>query len=254
MISVDEYLLSDGRYQGIYHLHSGYKKVLNFVNENRAIVSVVNASISRGPARIQLDEDIDFLTTNKYEALRICERNLHISDEAIPYELWKAKSLKLSFHYDKVQCVIAYLGKRLQQQEQELFDSHSKVDQLIVETIKTNLKQGQLESLLGFGMGLTPLGDDCIFGYLFGMNLFDTSIPDIYSIAKEKTTLISSEFLYHMNQQRISDALYKLGKCLFVDEKNVDDYISEILHYGSSSGYGILLGLKNYLERRSQNV
>ena len=57
-----------------------------------------------------------------------------------------------------------------------------------------------------------------------------------------------------MNQQRISDALYKLGKCLFVDEKNVDDYISEILHYGSSSGYGILLGLKNYLERRSQNV
>lgn len=253
MIIVDVCLLSDDRYQGVYHLHSGYKKVLNFENENRAIVSIVNASVSSGPGRIRYTKDIDFLE-HKDIALNIHEQNIMISGEVVSYERWDAKPLLLPFYPKNLSNVITYLEKRLGEKEKQLFDENSKVDQMIIQTIKEKLIQKDLEPLLGFGMGLTPLGDDCICGYLFGMSLFEEQLPDIYTKAKNKTTLISSEFLYHMNHKRVSDALYRLREGLFVNEIEKEEAVTEIMNYGSSSGYGILLGLKMYLERRRQNV
>jgi hypothetical protein len=117
-------------------------------------------------------------------------------------------------------------------------------------------------SLLGLGPGLTPSGDDFLVGFIAGLwsttgqhaqrRMFVSGLGTLLAGGAQRTTDISSSYLGHAAEGRVSDALVSLVRALGHECKSerVRQATQNALHIGSTSGadgvMGLLIGLKTW--------
>ncbi len=97
--------------------------------------------------------------------------------------------------------------------------------------------------IVGLGVGLTPLGDDFLLGYILAKESLGIELawlPQILTIAKKRTNMIS-----YQSYKDVLDGYYSEQ---FVDmvnefyEEKTFNHAKLILNYGATSGAGILTG------------
>ena len=110
----------------------------------------------------------------------------------------------------------------------------------------------EVEKLLGFGIGLTPSGDDVLGGIAAGLFLGGvTEAQNEYcSVLSEvlredgRTTEISMQALRHIVAGEIADIIDDVARAIAArEEPAVVGSVTTLLSYGSSSGTEITLGL-----------
>ena len=98
-------------------------------------------------------------------------------------------------------------------------------------------------SIMGLGMGLTPLGDDILVGFILGLNTVNKSLPWIEALlteAKKKTNRLSYQNLMDTYERFYPDIFVDMIEGLFIE--NDIEKATAILKLGASSGAGILTG------------
>jgi hypothetical protein len=110
-----------------------------------------------------------------------------------------------------------------------------------------------LDSWLGFGPGLTPSGDDFVWGFLLTLNRWHAVLCPQFEVRR------LNDFLLPQAQQKTSSLSATLIECaahgwadanmlsvldrLFTGEGKMNDVVEKILAYGSSSGVDAFSGM-----------
>ena len=110
-----------------------------------------------------------------------------------------------------------------------------------------------LDSFLGYGPGLTPSGDDFVWGFLAALNRWQAVLcPQfvigrlneiILSDAKKKTSFLSATLIECATHGWADANMLKVLDCLFSGEGSMDEMAEKILAYGSSSGVDAFAGM-----------
>lgn len=98
-------------------------------------------------------------------------------------------------------------------------------------------------SILGLGMGLTPLGDDILTGFILGLNAMGKTlpwIPKLIETAKTKTSQLSYQNLKDTYDKYYPNIFIEMMEGVFI-EHNIEK-AKAILNLGATSGAGILTG------------
>jgi len=130
-------------------------------------------------------------------------------------------------------------------------DAETILGRRLLQTIRTYLDNTTaIESLLGLGIGLTPLGDDFVLGYILAtQTLGETVIDD--------TTL--DEYAHRTNQislQALRDTLnhdYSQSFIAFLEDFYIRHSLEgaeQLLDYGASSGAAIIAGFIEAINSR----
>jgi hypothetical protein len=110
-----------------------------------------------------------------------------------------------------------------------------------------------LDSFLGFGIGLTPSGDDFVWGFLAALNRWQTVICSQFEIrllnevilakTNQKTTSLSATLIECATLGWADANMLIVLDCLFSGEGMVDDLAEKMFAYGSSSGMDAFAGM-----------
>ena len=111
----------------------------------------------------------------------------------------------------------------------------------------------ELENLLGAGPGLTPLGDDLILGILLALNRgIKSPIPESYleklnqgviDLALDKTTRLSFSLLVCAADGSADQRLIQVLDSLLSGAPIKDKELTQLLRWGSTSGFAVLAGM-----------
>ncbi|AWH90102.1 DUF2877 domain-containing protein [Limnobaculum parvum] len=114
--------------------------------------------------------------------------------------------------------------------------------------------QQQVASLIGYGSGLTPDGDDYLLGYLAALSLWHrhpavsrhiTSVKAAIAQMLTKTTDISKHYLSLALQQNYSEPVYRLLGCIC--RQTTDEELKlagrQVMQFGAASGVDCLAGV-----------
>ena len=115
----------------------------------------------------------------------------------------------------------------------------SKVDGRILNRIETIVEGESWENLVGFGPGLTPLGDDVISGMLALSVLEEEETEKLLKISNSKTNSISRKQMNYAAIQLVPKAVKE-----FLEEGKIDN----LMKMGNTSGLGWMLGIVKGLE------
>jgi len=219
-----------------------------------SIVTLGNR-VTAGKHHITIDEDINF---NKYDlfsgkkiyididVMYIGDLKFRINKEAIisfePY----TKIYKIN---TEIIGVLRKLKQMIKEEHHHNLFSYTKNDALLkyqFEKIDVFLNSPGLPSalsILGLGMGLTPLGDDILTGFILGLNSVGKSLPWITSLileATKKTSKLSAQNLKDTFERYYPQAFIDMLNGLFIDHDI--EKAKSILNLGATSGAGILTG------------
>jgi Protein of unknown function (DUF2877) len=97
----------------------------------------------------------------------------------------------------------------------------------------------RLERLAGRGPGLTPLGDDILIGYIGAAALAGLDLSRLAERAAGQTTALSATLLRRAAAGELPEPAHALLE---------HGDIEPLLHFGATSGKGIMLGIALYLE------
>jgi hypothetical protein len=144
-------------------------------------------------------------------------------------------------------------------------------DNVRIEELSSNFQSKEKDSIrsvllkwIGYGLGLTPAGDDFLVGILFVNRIWPILgwgfLEEFKKLIMEKkyTTDISAHYCISAFQSCYNDALLDMYQALIgIDEKLLKKSIDKVLQFGHTSGSdmmaGILLGLIHGLESYKQN-
>lgn len=243
-----------------YVRHSIYRNVANYFNKDGELLSFVNNRISPGPKRIWLDKDYDFLENTSLlpQEISVSALKCFLSDGSEAKNFRNQLSTTKLSPDESTRKIVKKLDSIISKYF-ELFKNDSEINALIIEMISEKLhdylvndKVKSLIDLLGFGPGLTPLGDDIILGVLLCRNhlAFDKELNScIKTECVKKTLPISGCFLKSACDCEFSDDFFELVNDVFIKNEVKENTIQRILKYGSSSGYGILYGFSEQFKQ-----
>jgi hypothetical protein len=110
-----------------------------------------------------------------------------------------------------------------------------------------------LDKLLGYGPGLTPSGDDFIWGFLASLNRWKIVIcpqfearslnESILLRAQKKTSSLSATLIECATRGWMDENMLSVLDTLFTGQGSVKETVEKILAYGSSSGMDALAGM-----------
>lgn len=110
-----------------------------------------------------------------------------------------------------------------------------------------------MESILGTGPGLTPLGDDILLGILLVMNRAQSQIyasgdvirfyHTLLKAAEEKTTTLSWSLLSCAVQGSADERIIRVLDGLIAAREIPESDLENLLDWGSSSGLAVLAGI-----------
>lgn len=244
--------------------HSVFTNVLNFIDEDNHLISIVSNKIGGGPNNIVINDikDLDNITLNIRDHT-LCINNyeyfkneLNYYDDCLPNIYFDKsifiKNIKILKRIliekgDPVSAVFLLDSSR-----EKNFNAPFKrnlmqylkkgMNNLITSGFKNGVK------LSGAGMGLTPQGDDLINGILLGLVVYEKITGrSTFNIRKSlyktsnKTNIISKTFLYYSYIGKY----YEKFKNLFITltkNKDIDVAIMDYLNIGETSGADILTG------------
>ncbi len=211
--------------------------------------------VTSGKHHITVDNDIDFYNQNLYigQKITINQNIMYVGE--IEFILVEEAVISFSPHTEiyKIDARFINVLKNLKmmikdQHYQNLF-SYSKQDPLLkyqFEKIDVFLNSPGLPSalsILGLGMGLTPLGDDILTGFILGLNSIGKTLPWIPKLIEEaakKTSRLSAQNLKDTYERYYPQTFIDLLTGLFIHHDV--EKAKSILNLGATSGAGILTG------------
>lgn len=277
----DFYKLLKSSNKSLGTIHSIYSKVINFTNE-RSIYSIVSPFIDNGPSFLKVkNKDIDFtkLPIKVGEHVFKSGNLIHLS-----YGLTIRLSEKImiwdvgfkgreNINKDIIKKNISLFNKRILKEGKPggtryfYLNNWLKLDYmpLIIEKElarrienflhaidRDSLSQRELYSLIGFGMGLTPAGDDFLVGFISVLRFVQSAyskklmkkITSLIYIDELSTTDISKHILGNALEGKFVESVPRLVNSLLEDDKHrLDISISNIFKIGSSSGLDLSIGI-----------
>lgn len=250
---------------GEYIIHSKFKNSINFYNKD-GLITLGNKYIGSGPSNIILDK-------NGFENINIiiiCENLFYINNEEFKIEKEKIYSSTLEIHDFDIQI----FNNNLQIFEKylkifaknkglvSLIDSDIEKTENLINNFIKKIYEGMkilfdediirgIKFIKGVGIGLTPSGDDFIYGVLTGLTVLEIINNEnnfylkklIYENAKGDN-LISNNFLYYASEGLFFEKTKNLILSIFFgSEREIVDSTVSILQIGETSGVDFSTGL-----------
>jgi hypothetical protein len=263
VISVPRHIFENRSFHHTYQLHSVFKHTKNFVEGDR-LIALHDNSRDASPMGIIMSYDQDEFESPNHviKSVSLSKNSIYLGDMQIQKE-----DVRLSEH-DLLALVnecgmlndsqIKLLSRTIDDELNPRIHANSNLTQLLQERIikmQLALKQKQdlpltIQSLIGFGEGLTPSGDDIICGLMVGL-LITGKVKLFYEVAgivsailrnKNATSIISHAFLKHATQGRFIENILVLYKKLIKNEP-ISALIQKISVMGHSSGTDYLMGV-----------
>ncbi|MGQ9844701.1 MAG: oxamate carbamoyltransferase subunit AllH family protein [Caldisericia bacterium] len=249
---------------GEYKLHSKFKNSVNFYNNDK-LITLGNRFIGSGPTNIIFEEifleNINRVVINK-ECFYINDKKYLISDEkvysstlSISNFLVKKFYLNLKI-FEKILKILSNNRGLMPIIDENFEKKDNFMNNFILriyEGTKILFKQSVIEGIKlikGVGIGLTPSGDDFIYGLLTGLKVLEIVKNEnnyplrkiIYENAKGDN-LISNNFLYHASEGLFFEKTKKLITSLFIGNENeIFDSSMSMLQIGETSGVDFSVG------------
>ena len=123
--------------------------------------------------------------------------------------------------------------------------------------IATFLNTPNLETakqIVGLGMGLTPIGDDVLTGYLFARQALGNSVSwmdDIVEYAQNRTNNISLKSLIEVKNYQYTSFLINVLESFF--EQNSLEITKKWINFGATSGAALLTGFTQGILEEEQS-
>ncbi|MGB9750136.1 MAG: DUF2877 domain-containing protein [Caldisericia bacterium] len=250
---------------GEYIIHSKFKNSINFSNKEK-LITLGNRNIGSGPSNIIFDKK-DFESINK---ITIFENLFYINDEEFKIEKEKiySSNLKISnfdiqiFNnnlqifekylkiFSKNKGLIPLIDSDLEKTENLINNFIKRIHEGMKILFDEDIVKG-IKLIKGVGIGLTPSGDDFIYGVLAGLTVLEIIKKEnnfylkklIYENAKGDN-LISNNFLYYASEGLFFEKTKKLILSIFFgSEREIVDSTVSILQIGETSGVDFSTGL-----------
>jgi hypothetical protein len=256
--------------KGVFSVHSIFQNVINF-SDGSLLFSVSNSCVPITPTSVVLSESNlfknfstqsnfgEFLSVNypvlKMQGLQISVAGANVIETDIEYYPLPRRCHILGFFSEVIDAtkdkkgIIELLHKK---NNQDVF--LNRINNLIKSMRKSFLCNDQenfglsVKNLSGLGIGLTPSGDDFIYGLyatFLTFNIkpeFTKKIDNLIDEYRHNMSDISANFLKTLRQRHIYMPLKELFRDLNAI-KNGKERITDLVSYGSTSGCDILAGV-----------
>ncbi|MCK5051633.1 MAG: DUF2877 domain-containing protein [Candidatus Cloacimonetes bacterium] len=250
---------------GNYKLHSKFKSVHNYVNDNE-IVSLVSVKVGNGPNNIV----VNIFPQQAEQILVISKQTISIGNNVLCINLEESQIIEdifinniLDLTY-KIEMLIDVISDNISpvslgfllfpKNEISLKNTFEKALLAHVKYTVQNISLEELPTIVknmkGVGFGLTPSGDDFNCGILYSLNyLNQITSNDLLKIIEDCYTksignnLISNAFLKFAYSNKYYENFHGLLKALKQNNKNViSHYANKITGSGHTSGSDMLTG------------
>lgn len=254
----------------LFSIHSIFKKALNY-SDGDSLLSITNSNIPITPTSIIVEEPhfYDNLFNHamsgmkmnlNYPILQLNDKTISISDAEVINTRLESLSLP---SYNRVEMFSNEVYKQSQTSIGiiQLFHNYDgnnivlkKIGKIITclrESIKIDNQmyfEAYLSKLLGLGPGLTPSGDDFIYGFYAALRTYNIKpeyakrIEQLIDEGSNKIGDISLSFLKALRRDHIYLPLKELFQSVSTD-KNLVDPIATLTNYGSTSGCDMMAGV-----------
>lgn len=238
--------------KGNYCVHSVFRHTMNAIYNNH-LVTFGTKNLSAGVNNIitniacfsNIFQQGDAITVTT-DVMSIGNETIYIYEECLnEYQIQQDTYEIANNHFVNAKNLIEFI------KEQEVYsvykyDVNNKLqryqfDKIAAFLLNPNLQLAQ--SIVGLGMGLTPLGDDVLTGYFFAKQSIGKAVEwtnDLIEFAQNHTNHISLKSLNEITSYQHTDFFKKMGKSFF--EENSIEICKELIHYGDTSGAAILTG------------
>lgn len=256
--------------KSLFSVHSIFKNVVNY-SDGDSLLSITNSTIPITPTSVMVDEPHFYknlfnhaksgIKINlNYPILQLNDTIISISDaEVIDTRL---ESLSLPSN-NRVEMFANEVYKQSQTskgiirlfQKYEGNNTGSKKFCEIINSLRESIRidnptnfELYLGKLLGLGPGLTPSGDDFIYGFYAVLRTYDIRpeyskrIEGLIDEGRDKIGDISMSYLKALRQGHVYLPLKQLFQSLSTDN-NIVHLITTLINYGSTSGCDMLAGV-----------
>lgn len=258
-----------------FSVHSVFKNVVNF-SDGYTLVSISNLTTAITPTSIILDElnlYENFLNYSKsgfvlnldYPILRMQELLMSVSDAEVVDTKIESWLLPPANYIEQFKNEV-YRYTKNQNGVIELFHKNECNDVVlrrigeILNSLKHNILLNDTENfernlakLLGLGYGLTPSGDDFIYGFYAVLKTFNLKpellllIEQMIDENRNRIGDISFNFLNSLRYGHIFSPIKELFQCLSTG-RSCTGPVGKLFDYGSTSGVDTLAGILFALE------
>lgn len=242
--------LENTRHPRILHI---FDRVCNLINEGREVLSVVTSQIGNGPFNLVVGDDVLFSDEFNVEVLiSIHDNQLQIGELAIDIsnaKLWNPRPDWEGLYTNK--------GRIFDQLSTlSIPGAEPLLPMVLISDLSAALATADIESgkslasqLAGFGMGLTPAGDDIIMGAIYAtwivhlQEVASVIANEIAETAAPLTTSLSAAWLRSVGKGEAGEVWHDLFDSLVSsDNLLLQEAVDNILTIGETSGADALAG------------
>lgn len=249
---------------GEYILHSKFKNSVNFYNNDK-LITLGNKYIGSGPSNIIFEEifleNINRVVINK-DCFYINDKKYLISDEKVYSSTLSITNFLVQNFYLNLKIfekilktvsnkrgLIPIIDENFEKKDNFMNNFVLRIYEGTKILFNKNVIEG-IKLIKGVGIGLTPSGDDFIYGLLTGLKVLEIVKNEnnyplrkmIYENAKGDN-LISNNFLYHASEGLFFEKTKKLITSLFIGNENeIFDSSISIFQIGETSGVDFSVG------------
>lgn len=272
IISIGDYIEN-----GEYIIHSSFKNSINF-NMGEKILTIGNNFIGSGPTNIIFNNIKDFknissIIKNK-DSIQISDLKFKIDNRKIynsklNIDKFSIEKFYYNFHLFEKYVKVLSNGKGLSPLLENNFVENEKLIDKFILKIKSGIEKifdgdliGGIKDIKGVGIGLTPSGDDFIYGFLTGLSIIEIiqkrNLRDLKKLIYENAksgNIISNNFLYFASESLFFEKTKNLIISLFYgDEREILERVIKILQIGETSGVDFCVGLILTLKKGGEDV
>ncbi|MDI6803635.1 MAG: DUF2877 domain-containing protein [Bacteroidota bacterium] len=267
-----------------FNIHSVFNKTVNFY-DGEILLTFTSPGVQLSPTNIVINESWLFNSVHNLSQNSVCELNYPLLSFNSAYDRFSVSletcyvvKTEIETHHKlsekDIELFKSNVFKVIDNRNSilNIFNNHPTEDPLmerfriitlsiqksITANDSTNLRK-EVTKLLGLGTGLTPAGDDFLYGLLAvwktlgGRENFVVELETLIIENKNEIGIIS----YNMLNALIKNHIYLPLKYLFRQINSGKEYtreLSEIATFGSSSGADMIAGLLFGLENQGYKI
>ena len=271
--------LTNSRHARILHV---FDRVCNLINESREVLSIVSRRIGNGPFNLVIEGDVFFSDHLDAESLiSIRADQLHLGDLTIntaDAQLWSARPDWESLHTNKDSILNQLASLPFTNYQKHGLDtpfaktaqgySTTTNVQSLISNLSSALANADIPTVLtltsqlaGLGAGLTPAGDDFLFGSMLAAWIIHP--PEIARVLSEEithtavplTTSLSAAWLKSAGRGESGILWHEFfGALISTDPMSVQESMDKILSVGETSGADALAGFIGTLTCKAEST
>ncbi len=235
-----------------------FDEVCNLTNERREVLSVVTQRIGNGPFNLVIDGEVcltDHLDVQSPVSFRADQLNLgELRINTDNAEVWSPCPDWGKLRLAKSDIIVQLKSLPISNYRSQLPDT-------LIANFVTALAAADISSALqttsrlaGLGIGLTPAGDDFMFGALLAVWIIHPAAvaagiaEDIVKAAAPLTTSLSAAWLRSVGKGEAGKLWHDYFQALIsADHKEIQETMAQILAVGETSGADALAGFTGVL-------